>query len=224
MLLGSNSMWWPTAYWRQVIIYILGLAQSSSFSFSSSLSTSLHPCSFPLPYLELAELLGWMDPDWKTSFVTSASLSPLPPSLSLSTLAVSEQRWKVAEQLPGCLPKALLIRRASFSTSPLSQCLFSRPPSHHCSGVQNVFLSASYSPRLFLVAYIKCYHYFFCLLFCHVPTFFLYKISICVAVVIDFCGEIVLNYAKAFVAFCFISLRCLFPLFYLSYSPFSTEV
>lgn len=87
------------------------------------------------------------------------------------------------------------------------------------------FSFCSNSPRLFLAAYVKCYHNFFCLLFCHVPrcspSFFLSKVSVCAADLFVFCGEIVLNYAKAFVTFCFISLLYLFPHFCQSYSPFS---
>lgn len=111
--------------------------------FSSSLSvTIVHP------YLEPAELLGWRDPHWKTSFVTSTLLSPLPPH-SFPSLHGSSVRTEVKScraELPGHLPKTLLIRRPSFSTSPLSQSLFSRPPSHHCSGVQNVSCFCFSSP------------------------------------------------------------------------------
>ena len=70
---------------------------------SLSLSSSLHPHSRPLPYLEPAELLGWRDSGWKTSFVTS-----------LHGAGVRTEVKSCRAELPGRLPETLLIRRPSF--------------------------------------------------------------------------------------------------------------
>ena len=77
---------------------------SLSSTLSLSLSSSLHPHSRPLPYLEPAELLGWRDSQWKTSFVSS-----------LHGGGVRTEVKSCRAELPGRLPKTLLIRRPTFS-------------------------------------------------------------------------------------------------------------
>lgn len=128
MLPGSRSMCGLFTAYRRLI----GLAQSFQASLWQEQSVTqlllrflLFPprsidAVFPLPYLEWAEEILSKKHPMLPSLV--------PPSLPfLHTGSVRTEVKSCRAELPGCLPRALLVRRACFSPSPVSRSLFSCP-------------------------------------------------------------------------------------------------